>query len=159
MRIAFIAIVSFIAMPALAQEPVGCDKFKWPVDRERALLAAAKPAPVGADATEGAVRLDLSPITEVKLPLEPSRVPKPNTYGGFVRHAPLPAGTYRITISEAGWIDVIQEGQDIKSGPFSGVTGCEGIRKSVKFDLGPAPFFIEITGTSVKAIAIAVTPD
>ena len=23
---------------ALAQEPVGCDKFKWPLDSERALL-------------------------------------------------------------------------------------------------------------------------
>ena len=24
--------------PALAQEPVGCDKFKWPLDKERATL-------------------------------------------------------------------------------------------------------------------------
>ena len=26
------------AAPALAQEPVGCDKFKWPLDKERATL-------------------------------------------------------------------------------------------------------------------------
>ena len=27
-----------MAAPALAQEPVGCDKFKWPLDKERATL-------------------------------------------------------------------------------------------------------------------------
>ena len=30
-----------IAAPALAQEPVGCDKFKWPLDKERATLTGA----------------------------------------------------------------------------------------------------------------------
>jgi hypothetical protein len=34
---------------ALAQEPVGCDKFKWPIDKERALLATAKPLPSGGE--------------------------------------------------------------------------------------------------------------
>ena len=34
-------IVLLLAAPAFAQEPVGCDKFKWPlVDRERAMLAS-----------------------------------------------------------------------------------------------------------------------
>ena len=27
-----------VAAPAFAQEPVGCDKFKWPLDKERATL-------------------------------------------------------------------------------------------------------------------------
>ena len=32
------------AAPALAQEPAGCDKFKWPLDKER---ARQRPAETG----------------------------------------------------------------------------------------------------------------
>jgi hypothetical protein len=160
MRGALIVFASLVAMPAFAQKPVGCDKFKWPIDRERALLADAKPVSIGADVADGAVSLNLSLITEVKLPMDPSRQPKPNTYVGFVRYAPPPrAGRYRVTLSEPGWIDVIQDGQEIEAGPASGVTGCDGIRKSVIFYLGPSPFVVEITGSPVKTIAIAVTSD
>ena len=158
-RILF-AVLVIAAAPALAQEPVGCDKFKWPIDRERALLASAKPVEMGADVSSGAVKLSLDPIAEAKLPIGPSRKPKPESYAGFVRYAAPPQpGTYRITLSSAGWIDVIQDGKDVKSGAFSGVTGCEGIRKSVKFDLGMSSFMIEISGAAAKEIAIAVTPD
>jgi hypothetical protein len=66
---------------------------------------------------------------------------------------------YRVTLSEAAWVEVIQNGQPIKSGAFSGVTGCEGVRKSVKFDLSTTPFVIEISGTSAQAIAVAITQD
>jgi hypothetical protein len=35
----FIGLVACaMAGPCLAQEPVGCDKFKWPLDKERATL-------------------------------------------------------------------------------------------------------------------------
>jgi hypothetical protein len=160
MRSAFVIVASLIAVPALAQEPVGCDKFKWPIDRERALLADAKLVAIGADVADGAVKLRLSPVTEIKLPAEPSRNPKPNSYAGFVRYASPPhAGTYRVTLSEPGWIDVVQDGREMESGAFSAVTGCEGIRKSVKFHLRPSPFVVEITGSPVKEIAVAVTPD
>jgi hypothetical protein len=45
-------IFALMAMPALAQEPVGCDKFKWPLDRKRALLANAAPASSGGNAQQ-----------------------------------------------------------------------------------------------------------
>jgi hypothetical protein len=83
MRSAFVIVASLITVPALAQEPVGCDKFKWPIDRERALLADAKLVAIGADVADGAVKLRLSPVTEIKLPAEPSRNPKPNSYAGY----------------------------------------------------------------------------
>jgi hypothetical protein len=38
--------------------------------------------------------------------------------------------------------------QVVKSGAFSGATGCEGIRKSVKFELAAAPFIIEISSVT-----------
>ena len=149
---------------AFAQEPVGCDKFKWPIDKERAVLAAAAPIAPGGEIGQplsGAVKLPLSPIADVTLPMPPSRQPKsPDSYAGFIRYAALPqAATYRVTVSEPAWIDVVQDGREVKSTAFTGALGCDGIRKSVKFDLSAAPFVIEITGTSAHEIAIAVTPD
>jgi hypothetical protein len=44
MRASLAILAVLIAMPAVAQEPVGCDKFKWPLDKERAMLASATPA-------------------------------------------------------------------------------------------------------------------
>jgi hypothetical protein len=152
-----------IATPAFAQEPIGCDKFKWPLDRERALLASAAAATPGGEVTQppGAFKLALAPIADAKLPMAPTRAPKQaNSNAGFVRvPGTAKAGTYRITLSEGAWIDVFQDGHDLKSGAFSGVTGCEGVRKSVKFDLSASPFVVEISGTAAASISIAITQD
>jgi hypothetical protein len=46
----FLALVPLLlAAPAFAQEPAGCDKFKWPLDRERALLANPTVVASGSD--------------------------------------------------------------------------------------------------------------
>jgi hypothetical protein len=153
-----------IAAAAFAQEPVGCDKFKWPLDQEKALLATATPINSGGAAPQAvgaAIKLALVPLAEATLPMEPSRKPKsPESYAGFVRlPAPPMPGAYRVTLSEAGWIDVIQEGREVKSGAFSGAVDCEGVRKSVKFHLFAAPLVIEVTGAASRAIGIVVTPD
>ena len=153
-----------LAGAAFGQEPVGCDKFKWPIDKERALLAAAAPVAPGGEVGQplsGAVKLPLAPLAEVTLPTSPSRQPKSSdSYAGFVRYAALPrAGTYRLTLSEPAWIDVMQDGQVAKSVDHTGALACEGIRKSVKFNLTVSPFVVEISGTEAQQIAIAVTAD
>lgn len=152
------------ARTAIAQEPVGCDKFKWPLDQERALLAAATPvAPAGevAKPLAGAAELALVPFAEAKLPRPPARQPKsPDSYAGFVRYAALPrAATYRVTLSDAAWIDVVQDAREVTSVDHTGVLECSGIRKSVKFNLAASPFVIEISGTTARSIAIVVTAD
>ena len=161
-RAAIVALL--LAAPALAQEPVGCDKFKWPLDRERALLAAASPISSGAEITQplaAPVNVTLAPLADAKLPQPPSRAPKqPDSYAGFLRIGSLAkSGTYRITLSQGAWIDVFQDGHDVKSVAFSGAIGCEGVRKSVKFELTTAPFLVELTGNSVSKIAVVITPD
>jgi|SRR5450755_3237988 hypothetical protein len=101
----YIALIALlIAAPAFAQEPVGCDKFKWPLDREKALLASAKPAASGSEISQAlatAVSVALVPFAEAKLPMAPSRAPKSSdSSAGFVGlPAPPKAGTYRVTLS------------------------------------------------------------
>jgi hypothetical protein len=163
-RVFFALVALLIAAPAFAQEPVGCDKFKWPLDRERALLANPSQAPSGGEMQKPidvAVMVTLMPFADAHLPMAPERAPKsPDAYAGFVRVSGLPKpGTYRITLSQGAWIDVIQDGHELKSITSSSAAGCEGVRKSVKFELASGPFIIQLSGTIAHAIAVAVTPD
>jgi hypothetical protein len=154
----FAILAAIAAWPALAQEPVGCDKFKWPLDKERGMLAVAKPATPAAAPLANAYTLTLR--RDTKLPMAPSRAPKPAANAGFVELAVLPkAGSYRITLSEAGWIDVFQDGTAAKSTAFSSATGCAGLRKSVKFNLSAKPLTVEISGATAPSVSLAITPD
>jgi len=161
MRIAIALAALVIAAPAFAQEPDGCDKFKWPLENERAAMSSAKVVASGEEiAPAAAAKVALAPLADAKLPQEPTRKPRDGTFAGFVRVAALPkAGTYKVTMSKGGWIDVFQDGREVRSSAFSGATGCEGLRKSVKFDLSAAPALLVVTGAPDKEIAIVVTAD
>jgi len=150
------------ATPALAAEPVGCGHFKWSLDHEKELLA--KPAAIasGGAATLGAgENLTLAAQNAAKLPQSPSRPAKfPNSYAGFVTlAAPASAGTYRVTITHAAWIDVVQDGHVLKTTDHTGAIGCAGLAKSVKFNLAATPFTVEISSSTAPAVTFVVTPD
>lgn len=157
-----IALILIVATPAFAADPVGCDKFKWPMDKELAALRAS-PLPKLAAGAElpslpTAVTVSLRPIADAALPRPPERAQKPDTYAGFFHTRPIPAGPYSVTISDYAWIDVIQNGIYIKPKAFSGVTGCDGARKSVRFDLAAGPITIQVSGVAKDTINVAVMP-
>jgi hypothetical protein len=166
-KTAFIVIAAFaVTAPAFAQEPVGCDKFKWPLDKERATLNGTDLPKVtsGARVTFpipfGTI-VALVPFADAKLPTPPERTPKsPDTFAGYFE-APTPKqpGSYKITMSAEGWIDVSQSGNTMKSTAFSGALGCEGIRKSVKFDLAAAPFTVELSSVKADEIKVVISKD
>jgi len=155
-----------LAAPALADEPVGCDKFTWPLDKERTMLTStdtvtvasgmklALPLPV-------AVTVDLAPFADAKLPMAPERAPKkPNSFAGFISvPAPAQAGVYKVTLSSEAWIDVTQDGHYLKSTAHTGAMGCAGIRKSVKFNLDAAPFVVQLSNVPANKITVAITGD
>jgi hypothetical protein len=166
-KTAFIILAACAAAaPALAQEPVGCDKFKWPLDKERATLNGTDLPKVvsGASVTFpipfGTI-VALVPFADAKLPAPPERVPKsPDTFAGFFQApAPKQPGSFKITLSAEGWVDVTQSGNTVKSTAFSGALGCEGVRKSVKFDLAAAPFTVELTGVKADEIKLVISKD
>ena len=163
-RFTLCAVLLSLALPAFAQEPVGCDKFKWSLDNERALLSNPSAVASGTElkqALSTAVLLKLVPMGDAKLPTPPSRVAKSaDAYAGFV-HVPgvLKAGTYRVTLSAGAWVDVVQDGQTLNASEFSGATGCSGVRKSVKFVLSTSPLVLEISGVSAPEIAFVLSQD
>ena len=155
-------IAACAATPGLAAEPVGCGHFKWPLDHEKALLAKPTAVASGAAARLGTgENLALTPQAGAKLPQAPSRPPKfPNTYAGFVTlAAPATAGVYRITLTHGAWVDVVQDGRLLKTVDHTGAIGCEGLAKSVKFNLSATPFAVEISSSTKPSVALVVTPD
>jgi hypothetical protein len=158
--------VALIATPGLAQaqDGSGCNGFKWPLDRERAALVRADKASLpngGALPYEVAMTLQLQPLSAAGLPKSPERAPKsPSAFAGhFVLAAPATAGTYRVTISSEGWVDVLDGGAYLHPIAFTGAKECEGARKSVKFDLPARPLALQFSGVPRDQISVIVSPD
>src|SRR4029077_17833661 len=131
-----------------AEEPSGCDKFKWPIERERAALTAPDRAKLSsgnelAAVPSSGITLALVAPADAKLPNPPERAPKEGTFAGFtsVKTAPK-AGLYTVSLSAGGWVDVVQDGHFLKPKAFSGATDCDGIRKIMKYQLSAAPFVL-----------------
>jgi hypothetical protein len=159
-----IALLLLAVCPArAAEEPSGCDKFKWNVDREKASLTAPDRVKL-ASGSELAVLpssgmiLALSAPADARLPSPPERAPKEGTFAGFAKFGSPKAGIYTISLSAGGWVDVVQDGQALKPKAFSGATDCEGIRKTTKYEISASPFVLQVSGLKESSVSIAILP-
>ena len=161
----FVAVSLLVAAPALAaEEPSGCDKFKWNIDHERAALTAPDRVKLASGSELAAVpstgvTLALTVPADAKLPTPPERAPKDGTFAGFAKLTAAPkAGIYTISLSSGAWIDVVQDGHFLKPKEFSGATDCDGIRKTMKYELSASPLVLQVSGTKDNSISIAILP-
>jgi len=160
-----IALMLLGTSPAFAaQEPSGCDKFKWNIEQERAALTAPDRVKLASGADLAALpstgmTLALRTPGEAKLPSPPERAPKEGTFAGFANiKAASKAGLYTVSLSAGGWVDVIQDGHFLKPKAFSGATDCDGIRKTMKYELSAGPFVLQVSGTKEDSVSIAILP-
>ncbi|OAF17105.1 hypothetical protein [Bradyrhizobium neotropicale] len=160
-----LAALSLGATSALAaEEPSGCDKFKWPIERERAALTAPDRAKLVSGSEQvalpsSAVTLTLVAPADAKLPTPPERAPKEGTFAGFASFKTAPkAGLYTVSLSAGAWVDLVQDGHFLKPVAFSGATDCDGIRKTMKYELAAQPFVLQISGAKDNAVSIAILP-
>jgi hypothetical protein len=161
----FAALVLLGVTPAFAaEEPSGCDKFKWPIEHERAALTAPDRAKLTSGSEQAAlpgtgVTLALVPPADAKLPTPPERAPKEGTFAGFTSFKTAPkAGLYTISLSAGAWVDVVQDGHFLKPRAFSGATDCDGIRKTMKYELSASPFVLQVSGSKDDSISVAILP-
>ena len=158
-----IALLGGIA-GAQAQTADPCSGFDWSIGREQAWFLAPGLPHLASGATlpaemPGAI-LDLSAEAQAGLPIPPSREPAPDTRGGMLRiPAPVMPGLYQITLSVSAWIDVSQDGATIRA-PLATTMrpGCDGVVKSLRFQLGTQPVLILVSGAKADTIKIAVAP-
>lgn len=165
MRAPLLVACLLAAAPAwAAQEPSGCDKFKWPIERERAALTAPDRTRLDSGSEQAGlptsgITLTLVTPADARLPSPPERAAKEGTFAGFARFKNAPkAGTYTISLSAGGWVDVVQDGHFLKPKAFSGATDCEGIRKTMKYELTASPFVLQVSSVKENSISIAILP-
>jgi len=162
--LAFLAVLSLSATSALAaEEPSGCDKFKWPIERERAALTAPDRTklPSGSaqeDLPSSAITLGLVVPADAKLLSPPERAPKVGTFAGFASFKTVKAGLYTLSLSTGAWVDVVQDGHVLKPAAFSGATDCDGIRKTMKYQLSAQPILLQVSGARDNSLSIAILP-
>jgi len=107
-----LAVVTLLVLgiaPALsAEEPSGCDKFGWPIDRERTALTAPDRAKLASGGEQAAlpssgITLALVAPADAKLPSPPERALKEGTFAGFLNFTAAPkAGLYTACRQAAG---------------------------------------------------------
>lgn len=160
----FVVAAALASIPTLAaaEEPTGCGAFRWPIEHDRAaLVEAAKPvvADGGALRYDAALTLQLAPFTETSLPHAPERSPKrtPSFAGHFSLPSPEKPGVYTMTVNSEACIDVIDNGVFLHPEAFSGALGCDGVRKSVKFDLPGRPVDVQLSNVKDAHIAVIVS--
>ena len=161
----FVAVSLVAAAPAwAAEEPSGCDKFKWNIDHARAALTAPDRVKLNSGSELAAlpasgVTIALVTPADAKLPTPPERAPKDGTFAGFTKLTAAPkAGIYTISLSAGAWIDVVQDGHFLKPKEFSGATDCDGIRKTMKYQIGASPFVLQISGAREDSVSVAILP-
>ena len=155
-----------LSPPAVAGEDgTGCEKFAWSVAPERSWFAAADKAAVTTGETlaaipKGAFVLQLVPAGHALFALPPERRPRSDEwFGGAVQFPALEhAGVYQVTLSEDVWIDVIQKGRYARSVGASTRSDCPGLRKTVRLDLDPTEFTLEVSGATSETIILAIRP-
>ena len=163
MRGGIVGVLALIAGlgPAGAQERDRCADFAWPLAVEKSLLADAPTAESGDAVPLGqARRVATVPLPEANLPASPERRSgvAESIRAAFVK-VDTSASRIQITLSDDAWVDVVQDGRYLRSLGSTGHRGCPGLRKSVRFDTGSAPFVLQVSGPDLKSVAIAVTPE
>jgi hypothetical protein len=162
MRVVSTLLILLVASSALAAEPSGCDKFAWNIADAQRLLAASRPAGASPNDRNAAtaIAVSLAPLANAKLKLPPERTSSnASSLAGSVEFAGAAhKATYAVTLSASAWIDVVQDGKYLRPIAYTGALECPGVRKSVKFAIGPGPFTLQVSGANSGTINLVVTP-
>lgn len=158
--------------PATSQEAASksedaCNQFIWPLETERAWFRSQDVIPLKSGDTfatppnDKAISLRLRPATSIELPAPPTNTPKAEDaerFAGFVSFKNIPEGHYQVAISDHGWLDVVQDGKALESTGHTGSPKCSDLRKSVRFEMAPGPFAVQVYGARGDTIRIAIRP-
>jgi hypothetical protein len=159
------AVALAFSSHAFADETGGCNSFAWSVATELKWMKAADAQAVNSGAKlpsppEKAMSLSLEPMSAITFPVAPTghRKPEGDVYGGIVNFdSPSSApGSYQISMQTGGWVDVIQDGKALKPTAHSGKTDCDGVRKTIRFNLDPGPFTVEFSNMKKDAIKFSI---
>lgn len=134
---AFAAWSNATAMPAATDQPG---------------LAIARIAPGEAEI------LALRPTPEVHYALRPAKPGGTVSYGGMVQLTIKDAGTYRVALGSAAWVDLLADGKSLTSSAHGHGPDCTGIRKIVDFTLQPGDYVLQVAANGTPEVTLLVVP-
>ncbi|ABA04204.1 conserved hypothetical protein [Nitrobacter winogradskyi Nb-255] len=118
------------------------------------LQAAGSEAGISSLPVGRAVRLTLLQTPEVRYPLRPEKPGGSVSHGGLVRIDVREAGTYRVALDSAAWIDVVRDKQALRSTAHGHGPNCTGIRKMVDYSLTPGPYILQISANGQPQMTV-----
>lgn len=100
--------------------------------------------------------LTLLPTPDVRYPHRPEKPGGSVSYGGLVRIDVAEAGTYRVGLSSAAWVDLVRGGTAVVSVKHGHGPDCTGIRKMVDYPLQPGRYTLQVSANGEQAITVLV---
>jgi hypothetical protein len=161
----FVAASLLAPLPALAQTPPACAAMDAAISGEFAgwtakanLAAAARTGALSkAELTIGkAANVALPSSADVKYVTQPEKPGGSVSHGGLLAFRIAEAGTYRIGLSSAAWIDVLKNGKVVESTAHGHGPDCSTLRKVVDFPLTPGRYVLQISANADAQIGVMV---
>ena len=152
---------ALIALPGAAFAT--CQDFEWPLGNELAFFSTPGNPDVASGKDVPSYSLggiaQMLPVEAVKFPKPPEKPPEAGTLGAFVtvKHITV-GGMYQVTLSEAAWIDAVQDGEVLKPVAFTAQKDCPGLHKSVRYMIKPGPFVLQFSNARVAKLNFVVLP-
>jgi hypothetical protein len=144
-----------------------CAKFSWNVEHERALFATAPQAiAAGHDAASAPqlepdrlYQLQLAAAAQVTLALPPGKKTAADaSYAGLARLRLQQSGSYRISVDQSAWIDIVADGKMIDSADFQGRPGCLAPHKIVQYSLAAGhELLLQLSGAPSAGVRLTIT--
>lgn len=150
---------------AHAAETGGCESFDWPLATEISWMTSNDHLSLKSgdevDAIpDKAIKLALLPEGDVKFALAPSGASKSKptpAYGGTLEIGKIAeAGLYQVTISNRGWIDLVQADTTLATVAHTGKSDCATVRKSLRFEVKSGPAVLQLSGVPSPDITVAI---
>ena len=140
-----------------------CQDFDWPLGNELAFFSTPGSPDVASGKDVPSYSLggiaQMLPVADVKFPKPPEKAPEAGTLGAFVtvKHITV-GGMYQVTLSEAAWIDAVQNGEVLKPVALTMQKDCPGLHKSVRYMIKPGPFTLQFSNAKVAKLNFVVLP-
>ncbi len=160
-----VVLGSLLSRPTAAQtappdcrpaEPMPPELGAWP---DRAPLAAAADRAMlgGAVLPVGrAVDASLHRTPDVNFVSLPEQPGGSVSFGGMFTVEVVEAGSYRVAIGSAAWIDVLVDGAAVLSTAHGRGPGCSGIRKMVTFPLPAGRHVLQLSANAERTLPLLV---
>ena len=116
------------------------------------------PAPAAGPLRPGtAVQLTLQPIAALQAAVPPHQSRDGGaTTGALLDLEIATAGSYEVALDHAAWIDLVRDGQTVRSAGNGHGPPCSSIHKTVDFALSPGRYVIQLSGTTAASARLLV---